>query len=134
MSNPSISTDVSLKVVECRLQDVGRGLARLDPADISRLGISIGSLVQIGGKKTTAAKVLPAFRDARGKQLVHIDGITRSNAGVVIGEKVSLAPVMAAVAQRIVLVPEGAEVLRQAKGEYLARILADLPVIAGDRI
>src|ERR1051326_5189779 len=88
MSSPSIATDISLKVAEGRLLDVGRGLARLDPADISRLGISIGSLVQIGGKKATAVKVLPAFRDARGKQLIQIDGITRSNAGVVIGERV----------------------------------------------
>ena len=134
MSSPSIATDIILKVAEGRLQDVGRGLARLDPADISRLGISIGSLVQIGGKKTTAAKVLPAFRDARGRQLIQIDGITRSNAGVVIGEKVALAPLQTAVAQRIVLVPEGAEVLRQATGEYLTRFLADTPVTAGDRI
>lgn len=134
MSSPSIAGDISLRVAEGRLQDVGRGLARLDPADISRLGISIGSVVQIGGKKTTAAKVLPAFRDARGRQLIQIDGITRSNAGAVIGEKVALAPVQPVVAQRIVLIPEGAEVLRQATGEYLSRFLADMPVTAGDRI
>ena len=134
MSSPSIATDISLKVAEGRLQDVGRGLARLDPADISRLGISIGSLVQIGGKKTTAAKVLPAFRDARGKQLIQIDGITRSNAGLVIGEKVAVAALQTVVAQRIVLVPEGAEVLRQATGEYLTRFLTDMPVTTGDRI
>jgi transitional endoplasmic reticulum ATPase len=134
MSSPSNATDISLKVAEGRLQDVGRGLARLDPADISRLGISIGNLVQIGGKKTTAAKVLPAFRDARGKQLIQIDGITRSNAGVVIGEKVALAPLQTAVAQRIVLAPEGADVLRKATGEYLTRFLTDMPVTTGDRI
>jgi transitional endoplasmic reticulum ATPase len=134
MSSSSVATDISLKVAEGRLQDVGRGLARLDPADISRLGVSIGSLVQIGGKKTTAAKVVPAFRDVRGKQLIQIDGITRSNAGVVIGEKVTLAPLQTAAAQRIVLVPEGAEVLRQATGEYLTRFLTDMPVTTGDRI
>ena len=134
MSSPSIATDISLKVAEGRLLDVGRGLARLDPADISRLGISIGSLVQIGGKKATAVKVLPAFRDARGKQLIQIDGITRSNAGVVIGERVAVGPLQPAVAQRIVLGPEGAEVLRQAAGEYLTRFLTDMPVTAGDRI
>jgi transitional endoplasmic reticulum ATPase len=134
MSSSSVATDISLKVAEGRLQDVGRGLARLDPADISRLGVSIGSLVQIGGKKTTAAKVVPAFRDVRGKQLIQIDGITRGNAGVVIGEKVTLAPLQTAAAQRIVLVPEGAEVLRQATGEYLTRFLTDMPVTTGDRI
>lgn len=134
VSSPSTVSDISLKVIEGRLQDVGRGLARLDPADISRLGISIGGVVQIGGKKTTAAKVLPAFRDARGRQLIQIDGITRGNAGTVIGEKVVLAALEPAVAQRIVLVPEGAAVLRQATREYLSRFLTDMPVTAGDRI
>src|SRR5438552_1190624 len=134
MSSPPIAADISLKVAEGRLQDVGRALARLDPADISRLGIAIGSCVQIGGKKTTAAKVLPAFRDARCKQLIQIDGITRSNAGLVIGEKVAVAALQTVVAQRIVLVPEGAEVLSQATGEYLTRCLTDMPVTTGDRI
>src|SRR5919197_1592587 len=105
------SAAVVLKVVEGRPQDAGRGLARLDPADIARLGASAGSIVQITGKKAAAAKVMPAFRELRGKQVVQTTS-----------------------AQRIVLAPEGSHVLRQLGTEQICRSLADLPVMAGDRV
>jgi len=125
---------VTLKVAEARLPDAGRGLARLDPADMARLGAVPGSILQITGPRAAAAKAMPSFRDVRGRQLVQIDGITRSNAGVAIGEKISLAVVQPAAAQRIVLAPEGAHLLRQQHVDYLARALADLPVTAGSRV
>jgi transitional endoplasmic reticulum ATPase len=128
------SAAVVLKVVEGRPQDAGRGLARLDPADIARLGASAGSIVQITGKKAAAAKVMPAFRELRGKQVVQIDGLLRSNAGAVIGERVTLTVVEPTSAQRIVLAPEGSHVLRQLGTEQICRSLADLPVMAGDRV
>ena len=134
MASSTTVASVPLKVAESRLPDVGRGLARLDPADIHRLSASVGSILQITGKKTTAARVMPAFREARGSQAVQIDGLTRSNAGTVIGEKVTLTVVEAVPAQRIVLVPEGTHVLRQATGEYVGKFLADLPVNTGDRV
>jgi transitional endoplasmic reticulum ATPase len=124
---------VIVKVAEGRPQDVGRGLARLDPADIARLGVGIGTVVQIAGKKITAAKVMPAFRDLRGKQLVQIDGVTRSNAGAVIGEKVTLTIIEVATAQRVVLAPDGPQP-RHLHLEQIARSLADLPVVVGDRV
>ena len=75
MASSTTVASVPLKVAESRLPDVGRGLARLDPADIHRLSASVGSILQITGKKTTAARVMPAFREARGSQAVQIDGL-----------------------------------------------------------
>ena len=37
-------------------------------SDMLRLGASAGAIVQISGKKLTAAKVVPAFRDRRGRE------------------------------------------------------------------
>ncbi|MGD0013808.1 MAG: AAA family ATPase, partial [Bryobacteraceae bacterium] len=134
METPEVA-GVTLKVSEAQAQDVGHGLARLDPADITRLGAAVGGIVQITGKKVTAAKLMPAFREARGKQVVQIDGLTRSNAGAAIGEKVSLTLVEAVPAQRITLVAEGAQALRQPKDrEYVGKLLSDLPVRVGDRV
>jgi transitional endoplasmic reticulum ATPase len=125
----------TLKVSEAQPQDVGHGLARLDPADMSRLSAAVGSIVQITGKKTTAAKLMPAFREARGKQVVQIDGLTRSNAGAAIGERVTLTPVEAVPAQRITLAAEGAQAPRQPRDrEYVGKLLSDLPVVVGDRV
>jgi transitional endoplasmic reticulum ATPase len=125
---------VTLRVVEARFQDVGRARARLDPGDMLRLGATAGSVVQITGKRIAAAKVMPAFRDVRGRASVQIDGMTRSNAGAVIGETVTLTLVESVSAQRLVLAPEGTLVLRQLGGDRVARLLADMPVVAGDRV
>ena len=42
-------TTLKLKVSEALPRDVGRGLARLDPADMSRLGLEVGEIVEIVG-------------------------------------------------------------------------------------
>jgi transitional endoplasmic reticulum ATPase len=133
MTATATPVDVTLKVAEGRPQDAGRGLARLDPADMSRLGATAGTVVQISGTRVAAARVMPAFRDLRGRQLVQIDGITRRNAGAVIGEKVTLAVVQPPAAQRVVLAPEGGHLLRLTS-EHITRALADMPVVSGDRI
>ncbi len=125
---------VTLKVAEGRPQDAGRSLARLDPADMAWLSAAPGTIVQIEGKRTAAAKLMPAFRDLRGRQLVQIDGVTRSNAGTVIGENVTVTVVEPPSAQRVVLAPEGAHGLRPMGAEHVCRALADMPVIAGDRV
>ena len=133
MTATAAVADISLKVAEGRPQDAGRGLARLDPADMTRLGAAAGTVVQISGTRVAAARVMPAFREVRGRQLVQIDGITRRNAGAVIGEKVTLAVVQPPPAQRVVLAPEGGHVLRLSS-EHIARALADMPVVPGDRV
>jgi transitional endoplasmic reticulum ATPase len=134
MSATATAAGVTLRVAEGRAQDVGRGLARLDPADMMQLGAGAGTIVRIAGRRIAAAKVMPAFRELRGRQLVQIDGVTRSNAGASIGEKVTLTVVDPPSAQRVVLAPEGAMVLRQLTGDQIARSLADTAVHPGDRV
>jgi transitional endoplasmic reticulum ATPase len=128
------TSTVTLKVAEGRPQDAGRSLARLDPAELTRLGITPGAVVQIEGKRVTAARVMPTFRDLRGRQLVQIDGITRSNAGAVIGEKITLSVIEPAAAQRVVVAPEGTPGPRKLTDVQIGRALVDMPVVTGDRV
>jgi transitional endoplasmic reticulum ATPase len=125
---------LTLAVAEGRRQDAGRGLARLDPADMARLGATAGTVVQISGKRIAAARAMPAFRDCRGRQLVQIDGITRSNARAVIGERVEVTVIDPPAAQRVVVTAEGTQVLRHLTAEQIARSLVDMPLAAGDRL
>jgi transitional endoplasmic reticulum ATPase len=127
-------SSVTLKVAEGRPQDAGRSLARLDPAELTRLGIGPGAVVQIDGKRVTAARVMPIFRELRGRQLVQIDGITRSNAGAVIGEKVTLSVIEPTAAQRVVVAPEGTPGPRKLTDVQIGRALVDMPVVTGDRV
>jgi transitional endoplasmic reticulum ATPase len=126
-------TEIGLKVTEALGKDAGRGLARIDPEDMGKLGADIGDIVEIKGKRVTAAKVMPVFKDLRGRGVIQIDGLTRSNAGVGIGEKVQVRKVAYKPAGKVMLspvIPGG--VGRDAK--FVGRLLEGLPVTAGDRV
>ena len=85
------SRKVTLRAAEALPKDVGRGLARLDPEDLQRLGVEVGDIVRIEGKRATVAKAMPAYAEARGKGIVQIDGLIRANAQVGLDEKVTVA-------------------------------------------
>ena len=131
-----MSSEISLKVSEALIKDVGRGLARLDPEDMKKLGASVGDIVLICGKRTTVAKIMPAFKEARGQQSVQFDGLTRRNAVATLGEKVVLKPVSAHPAAQVILAPANGEIAfrREKDMSYVGKLLNDLPVVKGDVI
>ena len=79
---------LTFRVAEALPKDVGRGIARLDPEDMKTLGIEVGEILQIQGKRKTVAKAMPAFQEARGKGIVQVDGLIRTNAQVGLDERV----------------------------------------------
>jgi len=89
MPNPSL-TSSRFKVAEALVRDVGRAVARPNPDDMRTLGLAIGDFVAVTGKSGTLCKVLPAHKEARGQTQIQLDGLTRGNAGVSLGETVVL--------------------------------------------
>jgi len=75
-------SEVRLRVGDARQRDVGRGIARIDQRAMQKLGISVGNVVEIVGKKTTSAIAWPAFSEDVDKDIIRIDGFTRKNAAV----------------------------------------------------
>ena len=122
-----------LKVTEGLGKDVGRALARMDPADIKALGVEIGDIVEIVGKRRTICKVMPAFKDDRGGARVQMDGISRGNAEVALDDMVLVRKVPAHPAQRIVLSATTAG-FSDRDLQYIGTRLDGLPVLEGDRI
>jgi transitional endoplasmic reticulum ATPase len=129
-------TSITLRVAEALPKDVGRGLVRLDPQNLDQLGVRIGDIVQITGKRATVARAMPAYAEQRGQGLVQVDGILRMNAGASLDERVSIQPVKAQPARSIVLAPaEGVPTSQiTAQARYLAKLLDGIPVVAGDRV
>jgi transitional endoplasmic reticulum ATPase len=129
----SSSEAVTLRVAEARSRDVGRGIARIDPEIVERLGLTPGDVVEISGKRKTVAICWPGYSEDAGKGIIRIDGYTRNNAGVSIDEKVTVQKVEAKKAAKITLTPteplriEGAE-------EYLSQLLEGRVVTRGDYI
>ncbi len=139
MSRANVTVEdraLSLRVAEALPKDVGRGLVRLDPQDLERLGIDIGDVVEIAGKRATVARAMPAYAAQRGQSLIQMDGILRANASAALDERVTVCRVAVQPARTVVLAP--LEGLRTAPGaaqaRYLARLLDGIPVTPGDQV
>ena len=97
--------EVQLEVAKAYPNDSGRGIARLDPDTLLHLKLSPGDIIEIEGAETTAAKVWRADRQDWNTDTVRIDGFTRQNADVGIGERVSIRKADAKKADTLVLAP-----------------------------
>lgn len=128
--------DSTYRVAEALPKDVSRGFARLDPKDMTELGVEIGDVVEVVAKQTTVARVMPTHAELRGKRLIQIDGIARANAGTGIGEQVTVRRAEAKPARAITLAPTDAPGRAAAglEGRYLTRLLDGIPMVAGDRV
>ncbi len=126
-------SEITLKVAEAVKKDAGRGLARIDPSDIEKLGATIGDIVEVSGKRRTVAKIMPAFKEERGKGIIQIDGPTRGNAQISLDEKITVKKIPWQPADNIVLTPVNSVNLER-DSKYIGSLLDGLPVIAGDRI
>jgi len=124
---------LKLRVSEALAKDVGRALARLDPADMVRQNLAIGDIVEMVGKRTTVAKVMPAYKDQRGQSRIQIDGVSRENAGAALDQVVDVRKIVARPADRVVLRPLTIT-LRSRDLAYIGSLVDGLPVLAGDRI
>ncbi len=126
---------LTLRVAEALPKDVGRVIARVDPADIERLGCVIGDIVEIAGKRKTAARIMPAFPGERGKGLVQIDGIIRENAQSALDDGVHLSKTEHQRAAGLVLTPVGTGTpLRGQDSRYVGTLLENAPLVVGDRV
>ena len=119
---------VRLPVAAAKKREAGRGVARLPEPARSRLGVLSGDTVVIEGDRQAVAKVWPGTEN----DVVRIDADTRANAGVTVGDEVTVRRVTVSDATRVTLdvrgsVPGNAESL-------LKRSLLDRPLRAGDTV
>jgi len=98
-------SEVQLKVEDARQRDVYRGIARIDQQTMQKLGISAGDVIEIVGKRNTAAIAWPAYSEDQNREIIRIDGFTRKNAGVAMHELVVIRPAQVTNATTVVLAP-----------------------------
>jgi len=127
---------ITLKVKEALPKDVGRAIARIDPEDIKRLGVEVGEIIEISGKRQTPAKVMPCYAEERNKGIIQIDGITRENCKIGLDEKVEVRKTEFKPANKVTLSPLTMSSLlqRDKDTKYIGSLIEGLPVIAGDRV
>ena len=94
-----------LTVAKAYPNDSGKGIARLDPYTLMVLQLVPGDIIEIEGKKCTSAKIWRAERNDWEENIIRIDGFTRQNAGVGIGDTIIIRKAQVSPAKKVVLAP-----------------------------
>ena len=127
---------VSLRVGEAFIEDVGKGFARVATDELKRLGAVPSDMLMISGRRSTVIRAAEAPAEHFDHNRILIDGTTRDNAGVSIDEWCEVKKVPYKKADKILLspmdvtrqIPKDAEIL------HLRQIFSGLPLIIGDKI
>ncbi len=131
------SESISLKVSKAIPSDVGHGRARISGEN--GLDLKPGDIIEIKGENRSTAAIYWRSRPEDAKMdIIRVDGIIRKNAGVSLGDKVTVSKVDAKVCTKLVLSPVMANKQKVKFGPgiegFARRGLNKRPVVAGDRI
>jgi transitional endoplasmic reticulum ATPase len=125
-----------LKVAEALSKDVGKAVVRIEPKDIFKIGAAIGDIVEVRGKSTTVARVLPIHEQYKDKGLIQMDGILRKNAGVRLDENVNIKTISSKNANVIVLSSISKEkvALNNEDLRHIKNFLGGIPILKGNNL
>ena len=131
------SQSISLRVAKAIPSDVGHGRARI--SGDNDLDLKPGDIIEIKGEKRTTAAIYWRSRPEDSKMdIIRVDGIIRKNAGVSLGDRVTVTKVEAKICTKLVLSPVMANKQKVKFGPgiegFARRGLNKRPVVAGDRI
>lgn len=129
VSSPAVAP-LTLRVAEARVADVGRGVARLAPSDLARLGARAGDILKITGGTVGVGRAEASDETYQG--LIQMDGTCRSNCSAGLQEQVcvTLVETQPAVAVRLAPMWVGPAPATIANDRMLED-LEGVPVLAG---
>ncbi len=123
-----------LQVAPARQEESGQGIARMPRSAFKTLGITEGDIVEIAGKRTTAAIAMAAYAEDDTLDVVRLDGLQRGNAEAGSGEKVEISAAESRPATRVVFAPAQREMRLQGPTQALKRNFFRRPLVAGDLV
>ena len=129
------NNDFRLKVGELSERgDVGRGIIRISAKDMKRIGINEGDIVEIEGKRKTAAIAVRAYPADVGMDVIRMDGLLRRNCGASIGESVKIKKSDVKEAKAVTIAPARKGIVIHMGGNLLKQNLLMRPLMTGDII
>jgi len=125
--------EIELRVLEIRQHEAGRGRVRIDDVAMTKLGITPGDIVEIVGRKRTAAVAWPGYTEDRGQKVIRMDGWTRKNAGVSVGDRVIVRKADVRAASIVRLAPMSMTLtVDENFVAYIKKRLIERPLVEGD--
>lgn len=125
---------IELKVAEALQNDVGRGIVRVDSRARKMLDVTTGDIVEIKGKKSTAAVVWQAHPQDEGLSIIRMDGYLRQNTGVALGDKVFVRKAELKEGKRVVLAPSQPMKYSPGFDQFVKKKLIGRAITKGDTI
>ncbi|MEZ5693602.1 MAG: CDC48 family AAA ATPase [Altererythrobacter sp.] len=125
---------VRLQVAAARQEESGQGIVRMPRSAFQALGVTEGDVVEIEGKRITAAIVMPAYDEDQALDVIRLDGLQRGNAEVGSGEHVTVRVAESKPAKRVVFAPAQREMRLQGPTQALKRNFFRKPLVAGDLV
>src|SRR5436305_9677915 len=114
--------------------DSGGGFARLPDKLMDELALNEGDVIEIVGKRSTAARAIRPYGEDEGIDIIRLDGLQRANAGVGSGDFVEVRKAESKPATRVVFAPAQPNVRLQGSAEALKRTFAGRPLVEGDTV
>ncbi|MCL6741332.1 CDC48 family AAA ATPase [Sphingomonas sp. RB56-2] len=114
--------------------DSGRGVARLPVKLMKELGLAEGDVIEIIGKRSTAARAIRPYGEDDGIDIIRLDGLQRANAGVGSGDYVEVNKAVSKPATKVTFAPAQNNIRLQGSAEALKRSFDGRPFCAGDTV
>jgi transitional endoplasmic reticulum ATPase len=124
--------EVSLKVAEVKTGDAGKGIVWVDPEVAKGLRLSTGSVLRISGTRSTVAIVGEPMPSDYKLRTIRMDGLTRFNAGIGLGENVKVQKADPKEARRVVVAPVDRAIKATGTTQNLKTSLLGRAVVQGD--
>ena len=131
---------IELKVAaNLRKLEAGNGRVRMDPVAARKLGLEVGDIIEITGKRSSVAKVMKGAPDDEGKGIVRMDAIVMNNVQAKLDETVKIRKIVPDWAEKIVLepssLPPGKKIsFQEGKDKIFQEGLNGRPLLKGDVI
>jgi len=114
--------------------DFGRGIIRISAKDMKKLGVTEGDVLEIEGKRKTAAIVIRAYPADVGLDIIRMDGLVRRNCSAGIGETVIIRKADVKEAKAVTIAPARKGIIIHMGSNLLKQNLLMRPVVTGDII
>ncbi|MFH0832210.1 MAG: CDC48 family AAA ATPase [Candidatus Aenigmatarchaeota archaeon] len=135
IDKPDDTNEIKLKVDELsERMDFGKGIVRISARDMKRLGVTEGDIIELNGKRKTAAIAVRAYPADVGLDVVRMDGLARRNCGTGIGEAVKIKRADVKEAKSVTIAPARKGIIIHMGGNIFKQNLLMRPLYLGDII
>jgi len=126
---------LQMRVDESKQRDVGKRRARIGHHAMDYLDVSPGDVIEIKGTRISCAIVWPSDEDEKNPDSIRIDGQTRKNIGVGLGDVVYVKKIKVKTAKSVKLMPVNDVVtIDKEFTDFVKNRLKGLPLTTGDEI